>query len=145
MTKVRLLFVLGVAAVAALIVAGCGSDDSSSDSGGTIIRGTTDQPISYDPAGAYDLPSYDGIYSMYQNLLTIEPGGNKAVPDAAESCDFTDKDNKVFECTMKDGLKFSDGSDLTAEHVVYSFERTVEISAPNGASSLLPSIKCIHA
>ena len=145
MTKVRLLFVLGVAAVAALIVAGCGSDDSSSDSGGTIIRGTTDQPISYDPAGAYDLPSYDGIYSMYQNLLTIEPGGNKAVPDAAESCDFTDKDNKVFECTLKDGLTFSDGSDLTAEDVVYSFERNVEIADPNGASSLLANMKSIKA
>ena len=145
MTKVRLLFVLGVAAVAALIVAGCGSDDSSSDSGGTIIRGTTDQPISYDPAGAYDLPSYDGIYSMYQNLLTIEPGGNKAVPDAAESCDFTDKDNKVFECTLKDGLTFSDGSDLTAEDVVYSFERNVDIADPNGASSLLANMKSIKA
>ncbi len=146
MTKVRLLLVLGAAAIAAFIVAGCGSSDSSSsDSGATIIRGTTDQPISYDPAGAYDLPSYDGIYSMYQNLLTVEPGGNKAVPDAAESCDFTDQDNKVFECTLKSGLKFSDGSDLTAEDVVYSFERNVDIADPNGASSLLANMKSIEA
>ena len=83
MTKVRSLLVLGAMLAAALVIAACGSDSSSSDSGGTIIRGTTDQPISYDPAGAYDLPSYDGIYSMYQNLLTVEPGGNKAVPEAA--------------------------------------------------------------
>ncbi len=142
MTKVRLLVVLGVTALVAFIVAGCGSSDStSSDSGGTIIRGTTDQPISYDPAGAYDLPSYDGIYSMYQNLLTVEPGGSKAVPDAAKSCEFTDKDNTVFECTLNSGLKFSDGSDLTAEDVVFSFERNVDIADPNGASSLLANMK----
>lgn len=145
MSKVRLLLVLGAALIAALVVAACGSDSSSSDSGGTIIRGTTDQPISYDPAGAYDLPSYDGIYAMYQNLLTIEPGGNKAVPEAADSCDFTDNDNKVFECTLKSGLQFSDGSDLTAEDVVYSFERNVDIADPNGASSLLANMKSIEA
>src|SRR6188768_3234187 len=104
MTKVRSLLVLGAMLAAALVIAACGSDSSSSDSGGTIIRGTTDQPISYDPAGAYDLPSYDGIYSMYQNLLTVPPGSAKAEPDAAESCDFTDDKNMVFECTMRDGL-----------------------------------------
>lgn len=145
MTKVRLLIVLGATAIVALVAGGCGSSDSGGGSGGTIIRGTTDQPISYDPAGAYDLPSYDGIYSMYQNLLTIPPGGNKAVPDAAESCDFTDKDSKVFECTLKDGLKFSDGSDLTADDVVFSFERNVDIADPNGASSLLANMKSIKA
>src|SRR5918994_6562500 len=107
-----------LAAALAAMVAGCGSGD---DSGGTIIRGTTDQPVSYDPAGAYDLPSYDVIYNVYQNLTTYEPGGNKPVPEAAESCDFTDTKNMTFECTMKDGLKFSDGSDLTAEDVVFSF------------------------
>jgi peptide/nickel transport system substrate-binding protein len=146
MTKVRVLLVLGATALVAFIVAGCGSSDSTSgDSGATIIRGTTDQPISYDPAGAYDLPSYDGIYSMYQNLLTVEPGGSKAVPDAAKSCDFTDQDNTVFECTLNPGLKFSDGSDLTAEDVVFSFERNVDIADPNGASSLLANMKSIKA
>ena len=132
-----------------LFAAGCGDDDSSSSSGGdsgaTIIRGTTDQPISYDPAGAYDLPSYDGIYSMYQNLLTVPPGGNKAEPEAAESCDYTDEKSQVFECTMRDGLKFSDGSDLTAEDVVFSFERNIGIADPNGASSLLANMKSIEA
>ena len=146
MTKVRVLLVLGATALVAFIVAGCGSSDStSSDSGATIIRGTTDQPISYDPAGAYDLPSYDGIYSMYQNLLTVEPGGSKAVPDAAKSCEFTDQDNTIFECTLNSGLKFSDGSDLTAEDVVFSFERNVDIADPNGASSLLANMKSIKA
>jgi peptide/nickel transport system substrate-binding protein len=149
MIRVRLLSLVGATALLALLAAGCGDSSSSSSSGSgsdaTIIRGTTDQPISYDPAGAYDLPSYDGIYAMYQNLLTVPPGGNKAEPEAAESCDFTDDKNMVFECTMRDGLKFSDGSDLTAEDVVFSFERNVDIADPNGASSLLANMKSVDA
>jgi peptide/nickel transport system substrate-binding protein len=139
---------LGIASVClfasvAFVVAGCGSSDnggstSSSGGGGTIIRGTIDQPVSYDPAGAYDLPSYDVIYNVYQNLVTVPPGGNKAVPEAADSCDFTDP--KTYECTMKSGLKFSDGSTLDAKDVVFSFKRNVVIADPNGASSLLTNV-----
>ena len=51
----------------------------------------------------------------------------------------------TFECTLRDGLKFSDGSDLTAEDVVFSYERNVEIADPNGASSLLANMKSIEA
>ena len=106
------------------------SDSGSSSGGGsdTIIRGTTDQPISLDPAGAYDLPSYDIIYNVYQNLVQFPPGETKPVPEAAESCDFTD--DVTFECKMRADNVFSDGSTLDAEDVVFSFERNVEIADP---------------
>jgi peptide/nickel transport system substrate-binding protein len=123
-------------------IAACGSDDSGGSSG-TIIRGTTDQPVSLDPSGAYDLPSYDIIYNVYQNLVQFPPGETKPQPEAAESCDFTN--DTTFECTMRDGAKFSDGSPLTAEDVVFSFERNVKIADPNGASSLLANMKSIEA
>jgi peptide/nickel transport system substrate-binding protein len=146
MGRSRWFAIAGVAVLGACVpvAAGCG-DNGGGGEGGTIIRGTTDQPVSYDPAGAYDLPSYDVIYNVYQNLLTYEPGGNKPVPEAAESCEFTDDQNTVLECTLKDGLKFSDGSDLTAEDVVFSFERNVKIADPNGASSLLANMKSVEA
>src|SRR5918999_1074081 len=132
---------LAIAAALALAVSGCGGDDGGE--GGTIIRGTTDQPVSYDPAGAYDLPSYDVIYNAYQNLLTFPPGSTETEPEAAESCEFTN--DTTYECTMRDGLTFSDGSPLTAEDVAFSFERNVEIADPNGASSLLANMKSVEA
>jgi peptide/nickel transport system substrate-binding protein len=133
------------AAVIGLVAAGCGGEDETGGSGKpqTIIRGTTDQPVSYDPAGAYDLPSYDVIYNVYQNLLTIPAGGSKPEPEAAESCDFTD--DTTYKCTLKSGLKFSDGSDLTSEDVKFSFERNIKIADPNGASSLLANMKRVSA
>jgi peptide/nickel transport system substrate-binding protein len=131
---------LAIAAALALAVSGCGDDGGE---GGTIIRGTTDQPVSYDPAGAYDLPSYDVIYNTYQNVMTIPPGENKPVPEAAESCEFTN--DTTYECTIREGLTFSDGSPLTAEDVAFSFTRNVEIADPNGASSLLANMKSARA
>jgi peptide/nickel transport system substrate-binding protein len=143
MTRTRGLGLVALVCGTALVLggAGCGGDDGGE--GGTIIRGTTDQPVSYDPAGAYDLPSYDAIYNVYQNVLTIPPGGNKPEPEAAESCDYTD--DVTYECTMKDGLTFSDGSPLTAEDVKFSFDRNVEIADPQGASSLLANMKSVEA
>jgi peptide/nickel transport system substrate-binding protein len=124
----------------ALVTAGCGS--SSTGGGGTIIRGTTDQPVGFDPAGVYDLPSWDVLVNIYQTLVTIPPGGNKPVPDAAQSCDFTN--DTTYKCTLKDGLKFSDGSPLTSADVKFSFERNINIAAPEGASSLLADVKSIQ-
>ena len=133
-----------VVAIAALGIGltACGDSDSSGGSD-TIIRGTTDLPISLDPAGAYDLPSYDIIYNVYQNLVQFPPGETKPVPEAAESCEFTD--DVTYECKMRDGNVFSDGSPLTAKDVVFSFERNVEIADPNGASSLLSNMKSVDA
>ena len=129
-------------AVLAAAVAGCGSSGGSS---GVIIRGTTDQPVSYDPAGAYDLPSYDVIYAIYQNLMTIPPGESTPVPEAAQKCEYTDKNNQTYECTLKPDLKFSDGTPLTSKDVVFSFERNVKIADPNGGSSLLANMKSVEA
>jgi peptide/nickel transport system substrate-binding protein len=128
------------AAMVALGVGGCGGGTGG---GGTIIRGTIDQPVSYDPAGAYDLPSYDALVNIYQNLLQIPPGGTKPEPEAAESCDFTN--DTTYECTLKDGLQFSDGSPLTAQDVKFSFDRNIGIADPNGASSLLTNLKSTEA
>jgi peptide/nickel transport system substrate-binding protein len=137
-----------VAVLGAVVIgtglAACGSDSGSSGgSSDTIIRGTTDQPISLDPSGAYDLPSYDIIYNVYQNLVQFPPGETKPVPEAAESCDFTD--DVTFECKMRSDGVFSDGSTLDAEDVVFSFERNVKIADPNGASSLLANMKSVEA
>ena len=144
MSRFRGLGAVSLLAAAALLVGitGCGGGGGSGGSG-TVIRGTTDQPVGIDPAGVYDLPSWDILVNVYQTLLTIPPGGNKPVPDAAKSCDFTNP--TTYKCTMNDGLKFSDGSPLTAEDVKFSFERNVAIAAPEGASSLLTNMKSIEA
>ncbi|MEJ7875052.1 MAG: ABC transporter substrate-binding protein [Solirubrobacterales bacterium] len=144
--RTRKLAITAIAASLSLFASACGSDDDdggSSGAEGTLIQGTIDQPVSYDPAGSYDLPSYNVIFNVYQNLLQIPPGGNQPEPEAAEECDFTDEGGKTYECTLKDGIKFSDGSDLTSEDVKASFDRNLEIADPQGASSIYINLKSI--
>jgi peptide/nickel transport system substrate-binding protein len=138
----RLGIAATLAAVLAVVAVGCGS---SGGGGGVIIRGTTDQPVSYDPAGAYDLPSYDVIYAIYQNLLTIPAGKSTPVPEAAQSCEYTDKSNTTYKCTLKPDLKFSDGSTLDSKDVKFSFDRNIKIEDPNGGSSLFANMKSVEA
>ncbi|HET6549286.1 MAG TPA: ABC transporter substrate-binding protein [Solirubrobacter sp.] len=109
----------------------------------TVILGTTDKVVALDPAGSYDLGSQQLIGNMYQFLLSVPAGGNKPEPDAAESCDF--KDPKTYVCTLKSGLKFSSGDPLTSEDVKFSIDRELKIADPNGASSLLGSLKSVDA
>jgi peptide/nickel transport system substrate-binding protein len=132
-------------ALLALLVTSCKSNSSSASSGSgaptsnvTIVHGTTDSIVSLDPAGQYDLGSAQISYQIYDSLMVIPPQGNTPEPSAATSCDYTDP--TTYSCTLRPGLKFSDGSALTSADVVYSFKRNEEINDPNGACSLLASI-----
>src|ERR1700712_5269956 len=104
----------------------------------SIYLGTTDRVVSLDPAGAYDLGSQQLIGNLYQNLLTIPAGGNQPKPDAAQRCGF--KTAKTYVCTLRSGLKFSNGDRLTAADVKFSFDRMIRIADPSGPSSLLASL-----
>lgn len=135
----KLLALAGAAALTATLAAcGGGGDESGSGSGESWILGTTDKVTSLDPAGAYDLGSWTLMFNMYQRLLTIPPGENQPAGDAAEECDY--EDPKTFKCTLKDGLTFANGNELTSSDVKYSLERNIKIADPNGAASMLGSI-----
>lgn len=140
----RTFRVCAALAVLAVVVTSCNSNSSSAsgsnapDTTATIIHGTTDSIVSLDPAGQYDLGSQQISAQIYDQLLVVEAGGNTPEPSAAQSCEFSDP--KTYTCTLRPGLKFSDGSALTSEDVAYSFKRNLEINDPQGACTLLNSI-----
>lgn len=123
--------------------ANSGAGSNSATGGGSITIGTTDQVIALDPAGAYDFGSSFFINNLYQFLMNVPAGGKTPQPDAAQSCSFTKPTE--YTCTMKPGLKFSNGDPLTAKDVAFSFQRVVKIADPNGPSSLLANMASVAA
>jgi len=137
----------GLAVTTAAVMLGaaaCGGSSSGGGGGGgggggsdqTIIWGSTDKPVSYDPAKAYDLPSWNVIYNVYQTLVRVNPDTLKTEPDAAQSCDKS-ADFKTWTCVLKDGQTFSNGDPVTAQDVKYSFDRLIKINDPSGPAGLL--------
>jgi peptide/nickel transport system substrate-binding protein len=60
---------------------------------------------------------------LYTGLVRLDPeGGTKIVPALAESWEVS-PDGKTYTFKLRSGLKFSDGSPITAEDVVFSLER----------------------
>lgn len=136
----------GVAALTlATTMAACGSEDdggnSDSGSGGggeSWILGTTETVTAMDPAGSYDFGSWNMQFNIFEQLVSIPAGADEPVGDAAESCAYDDP--QTVTCTLREGLTFSNGNELTSSDVLFSFQRNIEIADPNGSSVLLASV-----
>ncbi|MEU7637834.1 MULTISPECIES: ABC transporter substrate-binding protein [unclassified Streptomyces] len=128
-------------ATALLAVAGCGTDTSeSSGHGEPVVMGMTDKVVSTDPASGYDPGSWLLFNNVFQSLLSFPKGGTTPEPEAAESCGFTGSDSKVYRCTLKDGLTFSNGDKLTSQDVKFSFDRIRSIKDKNGPAVMFAAL-----
>ncbi|MER8184176.1 ABC transporter substrate-binding protein [Kitasatospora sp. NPDC094015] len=144
----RRMAVLSCAALVATTAAGCASATkvvTGGDSSGAITMGTTNVTSVLDPAGAYDAGSWMVLNNTFQSLLKFPAGATVPQPDAAQSCEFTGSDAKTYHCTLRSGLKFSNGHALTAADVVFSVQRMQKIDDKNGPSSLLSTIASVEA
>ena len=136
------LKVAGVSA-AALGLAACGGSKSGSTAtsgsaagstaGGVNTAGFTVQygsnPETLDPALNSAIDASNTIITIFEPLLLINEN-NEVVGGQAESWE-TSEDGLTWTFTMRDGLKWSDGTDLNAKDFEYSFKRMVD---PNTAA-----------
>ena len=136
-------FIVAALAIAgAMALSGCGGSKSGGE--GTKSGDTTQTAAgkkiltiqlgpdveSIDPAlnSAVDGANY--ILFAFDNLLKMDKDG-KVVPGLAEKYEVSD-DQLTWTFHLRDGLKWSDGSALTAEDFVYSWQRLVDpnVAAP---------------
>ncbi|HEX9556142.1 MAG TPA: ABC transporter substrate-binding protein, partial [Reyranella sp.] len=90
-------------------------------------------PMNLDPHQVYDVPMQSMMLNAYDNLYRYQGDPPKIVPWLAESHTVSE-DGLAWEFKLRAGLKFHDGSPLTAEDVVYSFRRVLALGlAPAGA------------
>ncbi|GLF96244.1 ABC transporter substrate-binding protein [Streptomyces yaizuensis] len=146
----KTLVLPAVVGLLAPVLVACGGTESGGG-GGAMVVGTTDQiaadatgPAPLDPAFAYDTGSWNVLRQTLQTLMHAPRGGGEPVPDAAQSCEFTDNASQSYRCKLRDGLKFSDGTAITAEDVKFSVERILGINDSNGAAALLANIDTVE-
>jgi len=97
---------------------------------GSIVIGTDVDAGTLDPRLTRDTTAYRTADLIYSGLVHITPN-LVAVPDLAESWEAPDPTTYVFK--LRPDLKFSDGSPLTADDVVFTYTTLIDpaTNAPN--------------
>lgn len=98
-----------------------------------IIRAKGD-PMSFNPTLTSDDNLYDAAQNMFHRLTCLDCT-KQVVPEAAESWEISD-DALTITWHLKSGLKWSDGEDLDAEDVKYTFDYVKEHSDCYFSSSM---------
>jgi peptide/nickel transport system substrate-binding protein len=105
----------------------------------TIIIGVTDQISSLDPGDAYATHDWELIRNTGRTFLRWNPGTSELVPDLATAMPVISEDGLTYTLTLKPGVKFGDGTELTATMYAEQFNRLLTIgpSCPNDVADTL--------
>jgi peptide/nickel transport system substrate-binding protein len=156
--------ILALCAVLSLVVAACGqgtTTDTSAASGSTAAAGETsgdvpnpdvliatvnDDVFNLDPAAVNGNDvGMNVILNVYDRLVAIPPDGGSPVPSLSTEVPTIEnglisEDGLTYTFPLREGVVFSDGTDLTAEDVKYSWDRVVEMALPEGQSELFANV-----
>lgn len=131
--KKRILACMLTMGLIAGLLTGCGGGDkskSSKSSGGTVLTESDDIVIGipkvtesfnfYNTTNGYE--SYS-MTQVYDSLVEKDKDG-KTVPSLAENYEVSE-DGKTYTFYLRQGVKFSDGTELKASDVVFSMNQAV--------------------
>jgi peptide/nickel transport system substrate-binding protein len=113
--------------------------------GGTLRINYSNSDFEYvDPALAYDAAGWQVLYMTNLMLLNYPdkpaPEGSRLVPDAATGFPVVSRDGKTYTFTIKSGLRFSDGSAVTAAAFKRAFERAADSRQGSPAVAFLHDV-----
>lgn len=147
MKKKALVLVLALAMVATLLAACGGSNNAPAGSGSAAPSGEKElkvqvgpNPETLDPALNSAVDGANTILHAFEGLLVVDEKGELA-PGQAETWE-TSEDGLTWTFHLRDGLKWSDGTDLTADDFVYSWKRICDpLTAAPYADTVLSMVE----
>jgi peptide/nickel transport system substrate-binding protein len=134
-TRRRVVAILGVVLAPFLVAAcggggsvdvngGSGSSGGSSGSGGVLNVAIGGEPDQLDPHKTSAYYSFEVLENVYDTL--VEPDQNLQMQPSLATGWKISKDQKMWTFTIRKGVKFSDGTPLTAKDVAYSYHRIID-------------------
>jgi peptide/nickel transport system substrate-binding protein len=108
----------------------------------TLTIATQFDTESLDPAQVTSVESINAVGAFYDTLVTFKGGTGELEPALAKSWNIA-KDGSKITFHLRKGVKFHDGTELTAEDVKYSFERLLatRLKAPGQKLAKLTSVE----
>lgn len=113
--------------------------------GGTLIINAAGAPITFDPSGQF-VQDVNQILKQYvTRTLTgysMRDGKSVLVPDLATDLGKVSADKLSWTFTLKDGIKYEDGSPVVAKDVAYAIKRSfAQEELPGGPTYQLDYLK----
>ncbi len=106
--------------------------------GGTLKLLAKSAGGTLDPKVNYTLQYWQLYQAMYDGLLAFKKVDGQesftVVPDLAEALPEVSTDGKTYTFTLRKGIKFSDGRDVTVDDVAASFKRIFTVSSPTAGT-----------
>ncbi|MEW7314937.1 ABC transporter substrate-binding protein [Buttiauxella gaviniae] len=89
----------------------------------SLVRHIKDEPASLDPVKAVGLPEIQVIRDLFEGLVNQNEKG-ELEPGVATK--WQSNDNRTWTFTLRDNARWSDGTPVTAQDFVYSWQRLVD-------------------
>lgn len=130
MKKKVLVLIVALAMVTTSLAACSGGGGGGAADGKVLSVQIGPNPETLDPALNSAVDGGNMLLHSHECLLVVDKDGALA-PGQAEKWE-TSEDGLTWTFTLRDGLKWSDGSDLTAKDFVYSWKRVCDpaVAAP---------------
>ena len=93
--------------------------------GGTLVVGRVADIDTFDPYNTQDDPSIFTELTVFERLVRLADDGRGIAPELATSWKIS-PDGLTADFTLRQGVKFSDGTPLSADDVVFSLNRAVD-------------------
>ena len=142
----RWLPLLGFLA-ASLGFTGCGKRETPAEEGirtHTLLIGNQNEPASLDPHVVDALTDQIILATLFEGLTVLDEKSSQALPGVAERWDVS-PDGLVYTFHLRAGLRWSDGTPLTAGDFVYSFRRILSPKLGSTYAYMLWPIKNAQA
>lgn len=110
---------------------------------GVIVVATANAPSNFDPRVGTDEASQKIHQLLYNHLVRIDDN-LQVVPELAET--LTNPEPTKYVATLRRGVRFHDGRELTARDVAFTFGSLIDpnfVSARKGAYRLVQSVRAV--